>query len=200
MKIILLLLFISCHGNTDKLGQKSNKATNSGQAINLSETNGDEKIENAIGILTTNNKYKFGDTIHVYQSNGKLLTILKRTDEYQIIALKCLAKTAVSYEVQLENGKKGMISKYSKHIKFQTWEEHILSLFSVGFSENHNPLMDKPSLKSKKLNFDKDEFYHPKRIEGEWLQVEWDNSSKKEYGWIRWKNKGRLLVELYYFA
>lgn len=190
---------VATHENSFSQKNEALVSVDKEQTVTFSNV-GSGKIEGAIGILTTSNNYRFGDTIGVYKPNGKLLTILKRTEEYQVIALKCLALTKSHYQVLLDNGEKGLVSRYSKHIEFQTWEEHMLSLFAVGFNEKDNPLMAQPSKEGKKLDFKKDEFYHPIQIKADWLKVEWDSGNKKQYGWVRWKNKERLIVELYYFA
>ncbi len=210
MKIILLLFLtfiFSCDGQSNEVKKQPIKESklnkhNSSFKINdgLSRGNPSEKIEGAIGIVTLSDDYRFGDTISVYQSNGTLLTVLKKSEEYQVIALKCIAQTSLFYQVILDNGKKGLISRYSKHIKFQTWEDHILSLFSVKFNEDSNPLMTKANSQGNRLRFDRDEYYHPDQIKGEWLRVKWGSENHWSYGWIRWKNKGKLIIEVYYFA
>lgn len=207
LQLFFLVLLVSCNNNPNKVTQHSIKVENEKQATVLpkvdnddSKVHGNEKVEGALGILTTSDDYQFGDTIRVYQPNGKLLTVLKNSEEYQVIALRCLALTSQYYQVLLEDGRKGLVSRQSKHIKFQTWEEHILSLFSVEFDNQKNPLMKEPDPNSGETNYDKDEFYHPNRIIHEWLQVKWGDENKWNYGWIKWKNKGKLIIKFYYFA
>lgn len=48
--------------------------------------------------------------------------------------------------------------------------------------------------------YNEDELYHPHRIEGEWLQVKWGTDRNWQYAWIRWREGGKFLVELSYFA
>jgi|GEM_PF-2668032 len=205
--LLLLVLFFGCNTKSDYTTQKSTKEIGEKETSPLVRPKNDlpksdqgERVEGAIGILTLSDDYKFGDTIDVYESKGKLLTILKKSEEYQVIALKCLGQTKSFYHIILDNGRKGFISRYSKHMKFQTWEEHILNLFSVRFNESSNPLMEKASSESDKLRFDKDEYYHPDQIKGEWLRVKWGSESNWSYGWIKWKDKNRLAIEFYYFA
>ncbi len=159
-----------------------------------------ERVEDAIGMLVTSGNYQFGDKINIYNIDGKLIKVLVNTEEYQVIALKCIEKTNLFYKVQLKDGSIGMVSRQSKKVKFQTWEEHILSLFSIGFNERNNPLRNNPSLTAPKLNHDKDEFYFPKQIKGEWLQLKYGPENKPSYGWLRWKSKGKLIIEFFYFA
>lgn len=205
--LLVVVLFLCCSTKPIYTTQKSTKEIEGkesssflGPKNDLSKSDHREKVEDAIGILTLSDDYKFGDTIDVYESKGELLTTLRKPEEYQVIALRCLGQTTSFYHVILDNGKKGFISRYSKHIKFQTREEHILNLFSVRFNESSNPLMEQASSKSNNLHFDKDEYYHPDQIKGEWLRVKWGSENNWSYGWVKWKDKNRLAIEFYYFA
>ena len=206
VQIVFLMLLCIFNNKPDKAIKQPIKIVAVKQQFNFSEDRDNdpkfdiEKVDGAIGILTTSDSYKFGDTINVYKSNGKLLTVLKKSEEYQVIALRCLGITGQYYQILLENGSKGLVFRHSKKLKFQTWEEHLLSLFSVEFDNQKNPLKGKPSSSSSVIYFDKDEFYHPNKIEGEWLQVEWGSENDWKYGWIKWKYKGRLIIKFYYFA
>ena len=122
------------------------------------------------------------------------------TDENQELSLRCLSKDKSFYKVKLENNELGFIPLDERGVKFQTWEEHILSLFAIGFKESINPLRDKPSDESDKIYYDPDEFYHPNQIKGEWLQVKWGTEGDWEYGWVKWKENGKLLINFFYFA
>lgn len=104
------------------------------------------------------------------------------------------------YQVKLENGDIGYILISSRKVIFQTWEEHILGLFSVGFDEKKNPLRKEPSLDAEMLYYNQDEFYHPNQIKGEWLQTKYGSEGNWQYGWIKWKSEDNLIIELYYFA
>jgi hypothetical protein len=181
--------------------QKSIKVEESKEMIlELQNPDSSEKVEGAIGVITVSENYEFGDTIKIYDANQKLLTIIIRTDEYQIIVLKCLNKTELYYQVKLDNGDVGYIPVGSKKVKFQTWEDHILSVFSVGFDEKKNPLRKEPSFDAEILYYDQDEFFHPNQIKGEWLQVKYGYEGNWKYGWIKWKSGDNLIIELYYFA
>lgn len=159
-----------------------------------------EIVEGAIGIITTTDNYQFGDIITVLQEDKKQSSNIILTEEYQIFAVKCLSQDKVYYKVRQDNGKIGFIKKDNKKIQFETWEEHILNLFSVGFESKTNPLHRDPVLTSEKIVLDPDEFCHPYKIQGNWLQVKWGNEDNWNYGWIRWKENTKLLIEFFYFA
>lgn len=203
MKILslLLILFFGCKGNSNQMEQKSVKIEESKEMI-LESLNIDssENVEGSIGIITVSESYEFGDSLKIYDASQKLLTTIIRTDENQIIALKCLDINESYYQVKLDNSDIGYIPLSSKKVMFQTWEEHILSLFSVGFDGKKNPLRKKPSLDAEMLYYDQDEFYHPNQIKGEWLQIKYGSEGNWRYGWIKWKSEDNLIIELYYFA
>lgn len=203
MKILslLLILIFGCKGNSNQMEQKSVKVGES-KGIILEPFNkySSENVEGVIGVITVSESYEFGDTIKIYDTNQKLLTTIIRIDESQIIVLKCLDRNESHYRVKLDNGDIGYISLSSKKVIFQTWEEHILSLFAVGFDEKKNPLRKEPSLDAEMLYYDQDEFYHPNQIKGEWLQIKYGLESNWKYGWIKWKNEDNLIIELYSFA
>lgn len=157
-------------------------------------------IEGAAGIIVTSEDFQFGDTINVFDKSEKLLKQIIITDENEVLALKCLSKVNSFYKVELEDKSIGFIPRSEKEVSFQTWEEHILSVFSVGFDEANNPLLENPTENADKVYYDKNEFYHPSQIIGEWLQVKWGSASNWEYGWIKWKKGEKLLIELFYFA
>ncbi len=157
-------------------------------------------IENVIGFITTSDIYKFNDKINLYDNIGNKIKTITIKDEYDILALKCYDIDSIHYKVRLENGKTVFLKKNNKLIIFQTWEKHILSLFSVEFDYKKNPIKDKAFYSSKTLKFVKDEFYLPYKIKDEWLQVKWGNEDNWQYGWIKWREGNKLLISFYYFA
>jgi hypothetical protein len=202
LSLLFLILLISCKGQPNQLEQQSSK-TSDEKPTDFSSNeidNNSAVVENAIGILVTSESYQFGDTISVYDEKQNLFIKLVRADESQVIALKCLTHDKRYFQVELDNNGIGLIPRNSTKVMLQTWEEHILSLFSVGFDEQKNPLLKEPSLSAEQLYYDQDEFYHPTQIKGEWLQVKWGSEENWNYGWIKWKDKDKLLIELFYFA
>lgn len=198
-----LVLLMACdQGKSDKTISQ-NSVVKEGvetKAEYISSQTGQSVIEGAIGLIATSENYQFGDTINIFGKEGKVQKHIVITDENQVLSLKCLSKDNSFYKVQFENNDIGFIPKSEKGVIFQTWEEHILGVFSVDFDEANNPLLEVPSEGSEKVYYDKDEFYHPSQIKGDWLQVKWGSEDDWEYGWIRWKVGEKLLIELHYFA
>lgn len=200
-KIILLLLFIfsSCWSKSNETKKQFPEMSEIKQdGVNQDITL--DRINGAIGLIITSDNYQFGEVISVYTQEDKLLTEIVRTDENQTIVLKCIAQENQYYKVKLDNEQEGYIPKKSDKIIFQTWEEHILDVFSVDFNIKANPLRSEPIEDSKPLYFDRDEFYHPNQIKGDWLQVKWGSDGNWSYGWVKWKSEGKLLIDLYYLA
>lgn len=102
------------------------------------------------------------------------------------------------------------LKKYVKaddpSLRFETWEEHILKVFAVGFDRKVNPVLEAPQGRVKTVTIP-DVPFHPVEVRGEWLKVKWDaaNGTEKkgaidDSGWIRWKRDEKLLVELFYIS
>ena len=195
-KLSILLLLFACQGNTKDTKDESNM-----NPVVEKTSNDPVVVEGAIGIIVESEDYRFGDTIPVLDKNQNKVSKIVITEETEVLKLKCLSKSESTYEVLLQNDSVGYIPVSEKKVKFQTWQEHILNhLFAVGFNKKDNPLHEDPSEGSKTIYYDKDEFYHPSQIKGEWLQVKWGSEGSWNYGWIKWREKEKLLIELFYFA
>ena len=125
------------------------------------------------------------------------------------MALKYVGEDSNRFKVIVneDTGLKKHVKKADKNLEFETWEKHILKTFAIEFKEKENPLRETPNGKLKKVEFSKIEFFRAVEIKDEWLKVKWDiepnpnNDSKKtNFGWIKWKEDGKLLIEWFYFA
>jgi len=179
----------------------------------------------SLGLIVLGKGYSNTDFIHLYNRDGslwhKFTFYYDDSDgnfeyanvdfrpfafhpDYFVLALKCVRKEAGRYEV-LVNEKTGL-KKYVKTddpaLRFETWEEHILKVFSVGFNRKENPVLEAPLGRVKRVPVP-DAPFHPVEVRGEWLKVKWeaeDMGKKGDAGWIRWKRGERLLVELFYIS
>lgn len=197
--LLLLGIFISCQSRSNQAQKQSVQILGEKQEITMPALAYDT-VNGAIGIIVPSETYQFGEAINIYTQEHKLIRQITRTDENQIIALMCVAQDEQYYQVKFEDEVTGFIQRNSKQVVFQTWEEHVLDVFSVDFDIKDNPLRKDPSEGASTLDFDQDEFYHPNQIKGEWLQVKWGSEGNWNYGWIKWKEKNKLLIDLYYFA
>lgn len=129
--------------------------------------------------------------------------------DYFLLALKYVDEDASRFKVVV-NEEKGLVkyvNKADKNLQFQTWEAHIFKAFSIEFDEKENPLREMPDGKIKKFDYSKHQIFSPVEIQGEWLKVDWKTESdldknqlKTDFGWIRWKQNEKLLINLFYFA
>jgi hypothetical protein len=120
--------------------------------------------------------------------------------DYQNLVFRCIGDMGDYYKVIVNEGT-GLI-KYIRHddlhFSFSSWDKHVLSVFSVGFDPKKNPLKKMPAGDAATIPFVKDEFYLPVEIKGDWLKVKWGDVGKQEYGWIKWRSRHLLRVELFY--
>ena len=195
---IVFFLIIWCFYQNDSnlTGQNLSKLSGNQSYKNNSLT----MIDGSIGIIKTTPKYKFGDTITIFTKKRQISSNVVITYEYQMLALKCLLIEKEYYKIRLEDNSEGYLLRSDSLIKFQTWDEHVLSVFAVGFDIKNNPLKESPNDQSDVIVYEKDEFYFPVKLQDDWLQVKWGNEEHWQYGWIKWKRNGLLLIELYYFA
>jgi hypothetical protein len=126
--------------------------------------------------------------------------------DYFVLALKCVGKDRNRFQVVVNEstGLTKFIERRDDTFKLQSWEQHILDLFAVGFDRSNNPLRKGPgkSLSTPPLPSD-DATFQPVQINGIWLRVRWNISgkgNKVKYGWVKWKQDSELMVELFYFS
>ncbi|HLA10929.1 MAG TPA: hypothetical protein VJ023_10075 [Pyrinomonadaceae bacterium] len=129
--------------------------------------------------------------------------------DYFVLALKCVGQDASRFKVVV-NEKTQLIRFIRKDdlvFKFQSWEEHILDLFAVSFDPIKNPLRIAPREPARAVRLPRDVMFHPRQVNGKWLKVSWNVTDegkgkvkKVEYGWVKWKESNKLLIERFYFS
>ncbi|HEY7184393.1 MAG TPA: hypothetical protein VIC84_23355 [Blastocatellia bacterium] len=191
-------------------------------------------IENTIGVVTLNDKRQDDpkSTVQIFNEDGGIWYEFSFYDDnpdhpfdhsrkdfepfafhldYFLLAFKCVGEDANRYEVIVNEttGLRKFIKKSDNTFKLQTWEDHILSLFAVDFDRAKNRLRNAPTIHAALVSASEDAFFHPVKIEGNWLKVSWDVSEtegvkntkvKKKigYGWVKWKEGNNIIIELYY--
>lgn len=187
---------------------KCNSKNNSENVISIKET---------LGFVVMNASSKKGAS--VYNKDGSVWKQISFNDQilspsakefapyafqkdYFLLVFRCKAKIGSLYEVIVNEQTKQ--TKYIKvsdtSYKFQNWEQHLVSICCVGFDNKNNPIKANPDITSKVVSYNQDELYIPKSVKGDWLQVAWGNGKNQKTGWIRWKSKDKLIIELFYFA
>ena len=204
LAILGLMLMLSC------------KNSNSDEVSSLPIKDSIPKSQSAldkIDVISMKSGYSKGK-IKIYNSDGSIWKEFEYSDNFSDPMIMPYAQKAENSILifRVTGSDNGMYSivvnensgvrKYMKpndnFFNFQTWQQNILTAFSVGFDNKKNPLKENPSDTSKTTKFDTEQFYHPVSIEGDWLKVKDDNDN---LNWIKWRDeKGSLIIEIYYDA
>jgi hypothetical protein len=226
--VVIVLFLVGVVPDSLKQSKGLNRPSHA-KASTLGEKN---SLGNTIGVITLNEKaYNKTQKLQFFNEDGSVWYELSFYDEdandkfdrekvgfepfsfhpdYFVLALKCLRKDAERFEVVVNETTRltKFIRRHDNNFKFQTWQEHILALFAVGFDPSNNPLRRGPRdhFRPMRLRFDNVTF-HPLQIHDNWLKVSWnvsDESNSKDrkvrYGWVKWKQNRQLLIELFYFS
>ena len=154
--------------------------------------------------------------ITIYDSGGNVTKKLVFTDdfdksriinpllswaEYLLLIFNYLGENKKYYKAVIDEKKKhvGYILKRDKQFRYESWPEHIMTLPTVDFNADENPLRNQPNEHAGLVKAPKKvEFYYPKQVVGDWLKVVWD-TPRKGVGWVKWKDKHNdLLIERFY--
>lgn len=232
--LLVLLTLICCANYGSK--QISVKNSAQGKPAEILRTTAGEKfsIKNTKGVVVLD-KFVKGDFVRFYNADGSLWYEFSyfyddsdgKFDyanddfrpfafhvDYFLLALKCTENNDKVLEVVVneETGLRKYVKANDPILKLETWEEFVLSVFSVNFDQKANPILEAPSGKVKKVAvrkvaIRKGASFRPVEIQGDWLKLRWDlagEQTAKEKGdangWIRWRIDETLLIDFYYFA
>lgn len=179
------------------------------------------RIEHSIGMVTLNRKnFKTQDTLAILNDDNSVWYKFSFADQarfsappadfypfafhkdYFLLALKCVKVDRDRFEVFVNDEKQ--VIKYlpvDSLYKFYSWEDFILNYdVSVDALKPPRKIYEKPMGSGSLLEADA-EYFEPLKIEGEWLQIQWNDHKKKEVlgGWINWREQERLVVTLNFF-
>lgn len=214
---LIIMTIISCNENSEKQTIAHNPKDSMSKPIFSDSVKAAEKVDLStkkdIGVVALKEGYKNGK-LQMYNADKTVWKSFAFTDDFtdksiapfsmkpesRILVFRCVGKTNDMYAVVV-NEDKG-ITKYIKqsdiNFSFKTWPQHIVQVFSVDFDYKTNPIKTSPSEAAASIEYDKEEFYHPLKVEGEWLKIEDDNGKS---GWIKWRDKNEnLIITLYYEA
>lgn len=201
--LLLTLIFILCI-NTAKA--QVSQINNSSGLIVLSENyNKKDFIQfyNQDGSLWHKFSFYYDDSNGKFDYDNEDFKPFAFHVDYFVLALKCVKKQANRYEVVVNErtGLKKFVNANDPTLRFETWEDHILKLFSISFDQTENPMLETLQGQMKNVVLPNMPF-HPIKVKGEWLKIKWDtpNETKSDVGWIRWKNGGKLLIEFFYIS
>jgi hypothetical protein len=164
-------------------------------------------------------------TINMYEDEDKInVCSMFYKPDYGIMHFVCLSQTDKSYKVLTAFDELKYLPKNSKY-EFHPWNNYILQSFGVrrlteedGKLASGQSLRNKPSDDSKTITIPKGyEMFCPMEIEGDWIKVKYDcfynnedNKHKVETcqnyitkcdntltGWLKWRNKNELLIDIF---
>lgn len=230
--LLVCLVLLAGSPNPDLFSHS--RARNSSSLIVTATSQGvrEVSIENTTGVITLNEKTPSSraEKLQFFNEDGNLWYEFSfyedNTDQrfnqakaefrplafhrdYFVLALKCAGEDANRFQVVVNEGTqlKRFIRKHDQVFKFQSWEEHILDLFSIRFDPIENPLRAGPEERARPVRLPRDVVFHPREVDGKWLKVSWNvyderkgKVKKIEYGWVKWKENKQLLVEFFYFS
>lgn len=219
---LIFFTLISCKNwseNNEKIiavkdSSFSKKDCEDKDAIRVSIKNKDTLKQNtSMGVVSL--KEGYNDTkIIIYNDDGSIWKSFIITDNFEdsnivpfalksddrLLVFQMYNSNNLFYVVKVDEKKNlfKFIKKADKTFIYEPWDKHILKVFSVDFDHKTNPLREKPFDNSKIKLYDQEQFYHPVKVENEWLMIKDDDDKKN---WIKWKDsKGSLIITLYYSA
>ena len=192
------------------------------QTLEPSDTAGNRgKIASSIGVLVAQH-YGEQDTVRFFNEDGSIW--YKFTFYYDdsdgkwdypnanfdprafhpdnfLLALDVIEVRGERYSVvvNVETGLRKWMKK-APFLRLLTWDQYILTAFSVAFNPVDNPVRVSPQPSAEVIRFVDDTDYRPEAVQGDWLKVKWGQEGAENHGWIRWKSGSRLLVTMYPFA
>ncbi len=144
--------------------------------------------------------------------------------EYGIMHFICLQKTSTYFKV-LVNFNEVKYFPATTEYQFQTWENYILSSYGIrrttsedGSIAYHQSLRSSPSESAKSIEIPEGlENFCPREIKGDWVKVTYDcfynveepmnegepchnyiNKCKNPTsGWLRWRQKNKILIDIF---
>ena len=181
----------------------------------------DGRIDSSIGVLVAQD-YGKKDTVRFLNDNGsiwyKFTFYYDDSDgkwdypnadfdprafhqDYFLLALDVIEVRGNLYTVVV-NEKTGLRKRIKKarFLRLLTWDQYVLTAFSVTFNSVDNPVRVLPQPSARAIRFVRGTDYLPEAVQGEWLKLKWGREGAEKHGWIRWRSGGRLLVTMHPFA
>ena len=122
----------------------------------------------------------------------KVIPIFFKPD-YDIFYIVCTEKTGLGYKILSANGKELLANKTD--FDFISWEKFLLKTTGIeNISWKQNPLRKESTVTSLEVPFNDKENFIVKEVKNNWIKVKNENN---EEGWIKWKEKEKLLIEIY---
>jgi hypothetical protein len=135
--------------------------------------------------------------------------------DYLLLAMRVVGEDEKRYEVVVneQSGLKKYVRKDDENLEYEPFEKHIVSAYAVDFDDKKNPALKKPDGEKIEEDYSKIERFKAVNVEGDWVELKWDEpaetaagntnaipGSVERTGWVRWRNGGTMLIELFYVA
>ncbi|MCK6612510.1 MAG: hypothetical protein L6Q78_15900 [Bacteroidia bacterium] len=148
-----------------------------------------------MGILQLKKSLPSGTRLLLLDSSNTLQSI-RVSEQIRKHGFQCLDLSQGQYRIAHQQ-KIYFIPQSDNRFKFLSLENYILSMAAVGFTPSTNPLRQEPDSRSRILKWEPDEIYIPRKIKGDWLQVEYGEMGSTKKAWIKWRAQGRSCIELF---
>ncbi len=148
-------------------------------------------------------RYSYETNEGVPQSARNSFGPLAFHPDYYLLALRCVRRDAAHFEVIVNEatGLTKLVKVSDGNMRLQTWRDHVLALFAVGFDQSTNPVRYQPAGRKYKPQPNGLTFF-PIQIKGNWLKIRWrtSNQTRTHVGWIQWRDSRNLLIEPSYIS
>lgn len=134
--------------------------------------------------------------------SSRLVKIWSYFPEYYIVILEAYPLDNDGFYKVIMSGDTLLLPHRENVTIFETWQEHIITSFVL--TTKDNPLKAQPDINAESLMFDYEELsFEVIEVKEEWVYVKCNRDcegcpDKEVRGWIKWKEKNSLRVELRY--
>lgn len=134
--------------------------------------------------------------------SSNLVKIWAYFPEYYIVILEAHPLDSDGFYKVIMNGDTLLLPHIENVTIFETWQEHIKTSFVI--TSKNNPLKSQPDKNAESLMIDYEEFsFEVIEVKEDWIYVKCSADcegcpDKEVRGWIKWKEKNSLRIELRY--
>lgn len=194
------------------------------------------EIGDSKGLIVLTDKYGEEDTVKIYDKGGPVWYEFSYYDEsafdelesintdfkpfafhpdYLLLAMRVVGEDSALWEVVVneESDLRKFVRKDDENLAYESFEDHILTVYAVDFDQKTNPLRSEPGGQPLEGDFSKVPIFKPSKTDGDWLEVTFGDPAEgvtdansigtvrePARGWIRWREGNLLRIALFYIA
>ena len=125
--------------------------------------------------------------------------------DYNYFVFRCKSQTNDAFEVIVNNETGTTLwLKKSKSTVFKTWENYMKGMFMIKRVETSiaNDIRRKADDNAEENIFTGEECFQVKSMKGDWIEISTGESCEEDgsildSGWIKWRDKNKLLIEYF---